>query len=108
MGIAISARRKIFSLIFLPHYCRSPHGSCLLDYLIRPRQHVWGNRETDLLRGFQIDHELKLRRLLYGQFGGLTAFEDLVDISGGTAALFSKVSSIGHQAPVLYDCFFTV
>ena len=35
-----------------------------LDHLIRSRQHVRRNRQADLLGGFQIDDELKLRRLL--------------------------------------------
>src|ERR1041385_742260 len=38
-----------------------------LDYPVRPRQHVRRNREADLLRGFQVDHELELRRLFDGK-----------------------------------------
>ena len=34
------------------------------DHFIRSRQHVGRNRQTDLLRGFQIDDELELCRLL--------------------------------------------
>jgi hypothetical protein len=45
-----------------PHVFRKEHS--LLDYLVRPRQHVRRNRHTNLLRGFQIDNELELRRLL--------------------------------------------
>ena len=37
---------------------------CLSDYSIRPRQHIRRNGQTDLLRGFQIDDQLELRRLL--------------------------------------------
>ena len=37
----------------------------LSDHLVRPRQDVGGNRETDLLCGFQINHQLKLLRLLF-------------------------------------------
>jgi hypothetical protein len=33
--------------------------SVLLDYLIRSRQHVRRDRETDLLRGFQVDDEFE-------------------------------------------------
>ena len=39
--------------------------------LIRSRQHIRRNRQTDLLRGFQVDHQLKLRGLLHWQVGGL-------------------------------------
>jgi hypothetical protein len=44
---------------------------------IRPHQHVGRNRQADLLRGFQIDDELEVYRLLHGQVGGLGAFETL-------------------------------
>jgi hypothetical protein len=33
-----------------------------LDQLIRPGEHLWRNRQTDLLRGLEIYHQLKLRR----------------------------------------------
>jgi hypothetical protein len=35
---------------------------CLLDQLIRSRQHTRRNGEADLLGGFQVDDELELRR----------------------------------------------
>ena len=41
----------------------------LFDHLVRPRQHVGWNRETNLLRRLQIDHQLELRRLLDPQGG---------------------------------------
>jgi hypothetical protein len=34
------------------------------NHLVGPCQHVGRNREADLLRGFEIDDELKLGRLL--------------------------------------------
>jgi hypothetical protein len=43
----------------------------LLNDFIRSRQHVGRNRQTDLFGGFEIDHELKLRRLLHGEVGWL-------------------------------------
>jgi hypothetical protein len=33
-----------------------------LDYLVRPRQHIGRNRQTDLLSCVEIDDELELRR----------------------------------------------
>ena len=50
----------------------------LLDDFIRPRQHVRRNRQADLLGRLEIDHELKLRRLLHWQIGGLGALQDSV------------------------------
>jgi len=43
----------------------------LFNDLVRPKQHRLRGREADLLRGLEIDHELKLRRLLDWQLGGL-------------------------------------
>ena len=43
----------------------------LLNDSVGPRQHLRRNRHADLLCGFQIDDELKLRRLLDRQVSGL-------------------------------------
>ncbi len=91
---AQSARRlmlfpKCFTciLLFLPLcpllYARGVRSP---NHLIRPRQDIRGNRHADLLGGFQIDDELKLRRLLDGNVAGLSAFQDLVDKVSGAPA----------------------
>ena len=49
-----------------------------LNHLIRSHQHVWRNRQADLLSGLEIDHQLKLRRLLHREIGRLGALEDSV------------------------------
>ena len=51
----------------------------LLNNFVRSRQHVRRNGQTDLLCRFEIDDELKLRRLLNGNVGWLRAFQDLVN-----------------------------
>ena len=45
----------------------------ILDYLISPQQHIRRNRQAYLFGCFQIDHQLKLLRLLHRQIGGLGA-----------------------------------
>jgi hypothetical protein len=50
----------------------------ILDHLVHPREHVRRDRETDLLRCFQVDHELKPRWLLNGKIGGLGAFQNTI------------------------------
>jgi hypothetical protein len=45
----------------------------LLDHLIRSREHIRWNRQTDLLGSFQIDDQLELRRLLDGNVAWLGA-----------------------------------
>ena len=44
------------------------------NHPIRPRQHIWRNREADLLGGFKIDHQLELRRLFDRKIGWLCTF----------------------------------
>jgi hypothetical protein len=75
---AISQDRFVgeFSSILTPPFGCLP----LLDHLIRARQHVRRNCQADLFGGFQIDHQLELRRLLYGQVGGFGTFQDSVQL----------------------------
>src|SRR5215470_12967332 len=56
------------------------------------------NRESDLLRCFQIDDELKLHRTLYWEVGWLGAFQDFVHISRGAAEKVSVNRCVRHQA----------
>jgi hypothetical protein len=65
-----------------------------LDHLIGPIKHRLRNRETDLLRGFQIDDELELLRLFHGEVSGLRAFQYLVYIGGSTPIILQFVGCI--------------
>src|SRR5215510_10919978 len=56
----------------------------LLNHLIRSRQDVRRDRQTDLLRRFEVDDKLELYRLLYRQISRLRSLEDFIDIGGGT------------------------
>jgi len=47
-------------------------------YPIRPHQDVRRNCQADLLRRFQIYHELKFRRLLHSKICWLSTFQNLV------------------------------
>ena len=55
----------------------SGHSPTLIDQLVGARQHWLRNLYTNLLCSFQVYHEFKLRRLLYGQISRLSSFEDL-------------------------------
>src|SRR5262245_7942029 len=59
--------------------------SLLLNHRIRSRQDVRLDRQADLLRGLEIDHQLELRGPLYGQIGGLGAFQSLVHVNGNAS-----------------------
>ena len=56
-------RQKIFFIVSItvPNICFSTPSS---DDFVRPHQHVRRNYKTNLLRGFEVDDEFKLRRLL--------------------------------------------
>ena len=52
------------------------------DHLVGLQEDRLGDRNTEHLCGFQVDHQLESGRLLDGQVAWLGAFQDLVDISG--------------------------
>jgi hypothetical protein len=56
----------------------------LLDYLVGAPEDRHRNRQAERARGLQIDDELELGRLLDRQLARLRAFEDLVDVDGGS------------------------
>src|SRR5436309_11201077 len=76
----------------------NPRGISL-NHLIRLRQHRLGDREAQCLRGFQVDHQFELGRLLDGQVAGLGTLENLVDVGRGAPKQIRLVRSIGHKAP---------
>ncbi len=76
------------------------HGF-LLDDLIRSRQHIRWNRQTDLLCRFEIDHELELGRLLHWEIGGFGSFQDLVHVHSRTAIEVSGVRPVGHETTLI-------
>src|SRR5262245_15061071 len=57
----------------------------LLNYFIRAREQSRWDRDAERLRGLDVDDQLELRRLLDGHVGGFRAFENLVNVDGGTA-----------------------
>ena len=73
-----------------------PERSRLFDHLIRPIQHRLRNRESDLLRRFQIDHQLKLSRLLDRKISGLRTFEDFVDVGCSAPEQVGTAHAVCH------------
>src|SRR4029453_191111 len=80
-------------------------GMCagpLLDHLIRPPQERRRDGQAERLGGLEVDDQLKLRGLLYGQVGGIGAFQDLVHVGGGTPPYLRAVWTIAQQASPLH------
>ena len=58
--------------------------SASLDYVIGVREQPLRHRKAQRPRGFQIDNELELARLLHRQVAGLPAPQDTIDVGCGT------------------------
>src|SRR5215831_15120663 len=69
----------------------------LLDHPVRPRQYIGWNRNSNLLSGYQVNHELKLRGLFYWQVGRFGAFENFVYVGSGALEQVRKTHSVKHQ-----------
>src|SRR4030095_3306479 len=76
-------------------------ASLLSDQLVRAAQHGRRNRETERLRGFEIDRELESGRALDRQITGSCATQDPVDIARGTPAHPGHGRSIRHEPAIL-------
>src|SRR6185369_2298985 len=64
---------------------RGTRGGRSLNQLICPPQQRRRDRQAERLGGLEVDDQLELRRLLYGEIGGFRALEDLVDVAGGAS-----------------------
>src|SRR4026208_1198918 len=81
----------------------STRCSVLSSYdLIRSRENIRRDRDADLFRGFQVDHQLEFCRSLYRQIGWLCTFEDFVYIGGGAPIQVEGVHAIKHKPSRFY------
>src|SRR5262249_39605521 len=87
-----------------------PRGSCLfsLDHPVRSRQHIRRYRKADLLRSFQIDYELKLRRLLHRKICWFSALQNLVHVGSSPPPQVHHIRRIGHEPSVLHILYLVV
>src|SRR5206468_12008944 len=79
----------------------SPHGSRLLDHLIRPLKHADWNRQTNLFCRLKVDDEFKLRCLLHRQISRFGTFQDLVHVNSRAPIEINVVCSIGHESALV-------
>ena len=82
-------------------YCAS-----LLDHLIRSRQHIGRDRQTNLLGRFEIDDQLELFRLLDREVRRFGAFQNLVHVDSSAFETLSIAVGIGHEAADIYVCIY--
>src|SRR5215475_8232187 len=77
---------------------RSPlSASASLDHPICPVKHRLRNRNADLFRSSEIDHQFKLRRLLHGKITRLSAFQNLVNEVGSAPERIRLAHPVGHE-----------
>src|SRR3990170_8241577 len=82
----------------------STRYSALSSYdLIRLHQRPLWDRETDLIRCLQVDHKLKLHRLLDGQVLRLGPFQNLIHVDSGAAEHVSIIRSIEAKTAGLHE-----
>src|SRR4029434_2854749 len=78
------------------------HLIILFDDFIRSRKKFGGECQSDLFRCLQVDHKLKLRRLLHRQISRFGTFQNLVHVNSRAPKEVIDVSPIGHE-PTLID-----
>src|SRR4030095_12415148 len=62
----------------------------LFDYLVRPIQQLWRNRNSDLLCRLYVDNKLEFCGLLHGQVSRRGAFQNPVHIVGSAPVQIGK------------------
>src|SRR5262249_53310069 len=85
---------------------RSCFFICVLSRLSndfgRPRQYIRWSRHADLLRRFEINHQLELRRLLDRQIGRFGSLEDSVHVIRDAPISVRFVRPVGHEPTGIY------
>lgn len=83
----------------------SSHLAALLDDFVGTLQQRLRHRQAERLRGFQIDNEFELRRLLDRDIHRLCALEDFVNEFGRATIELLSICSKRDQTAHLYKCF---
>jgi hypothetical protein len=68
------------------------------DYLVGDGEKLRRNFEAQCLRGLEIDDQLELRGLRYGQVGWLLALEDASDITAHQMVGLGQIGAVANEA----------
>src|SRR4029453_7032873 len=74
----------------------------IFDHFIRPEQHRLWNCYTNLFCGLEIDDQLELTRSFDRQVGGLSAFEDSVDVVCDASVTGREVRPVVDEPASIY------
>src|SRR5215467_6092046 len=80
-----------------PKVLDEPRPRLSLYDLVRAQEDRLRNGEAEFLRGFQVDAEVELDRLLHRKLARLRALQDLVDVSRGAPDHVGRVRAEGEQ-----------
>jgi len=78
-------------------------GDSLFNNLICPQQQRRRDHEAESLGGLEVDDQFELTGLFDGKVVWLCAFEDLVDVDGGTSTQISKARPERYEASSLRE-----
>src|SRR5262249_23288670 len=70
------------------------------DHLVGGHLHDHRHCEAKRLCGLEIEDEIKIRRLYYGQISCPGAFENQAEVNTGLAISVVKVGCVAHEAPI--------
>ncbi len=69
----------------------------LLDHLGRPIKHFRWDRDAELLGRLEIEDQLELLRLVYGQVSRFGSLQNLVHVSSSTPPRVRADHPVGHE-----------
>jgi hypothetical protein len=93
-AIGARCRRQIWVKKRLMH-CSS---AVSFDHLVRPDENCVGNRQPDLLGGFEVDHEDEPVDALHRQIAGARTRKNLLNVLGGDAPHLVEIRAVADQA----------
>ena|SRR5690348_13500677 len=67
------------------------------------REHLLRNRNADLLRCLEVDHELEVLRLLHWQIGEFRSFQDSVHTISNTSVAVLNICSVVDESTSLHS-----
>jgi hypothetical protein len=76
-------------------------GASLVDHLVGPCEQRFWDGESERLGSLEVDHQLKLCRLLHWEVTWLGALENLVHVGRGAPKQVADARSVGHEAAQL-------
>src|SRR5437868_2588701 len=80
-----------------PRVQRLVVGAASPYHLIGTHQDRFGDRDAERFGGLEVDDQLELGRLLYGEVARLCALEDLVHVPSRSAEQIGDYWAVGHH-----------